>query len=239
MSAPTIGATMNTQSWASASPPPKIAVAIERAGLSDALLIGIATRWNSVSDEADRDRREPAGSAAVGDAEDDPHEERGDHDLGDEHRRRGRSRRASARRSRWRRSRRPAASARKPSLPDGDREQHEGRERATEDLRDGVGSDIPPGEATGCRGTDAHRRVEVSARDVADRVGGRDDRETDREGDREQRRSSAPRTAPCRSTPNTSTKVPNNSAMSRLVRDGAASTVSAMSTPGLRTSAMR
>src|SRR5215831_20862080 len=41
---PTIGATQNSHTQESAMPPPKIAVAVERAGLTDALLIGMATR---------------------------------------------------------------------------------------------------------------------------------------------------------------------------------------------------
>src|SRR6516165_2889583 len=41
---PTIGATQNSQRQDSETPPPKIAVAVERAGLTDALLIGMATR---------------------------------------------------------------------------------------------------------------------------------------------------------------------------------------------------
>ena len=41
---PMIGANQNSHKEESAMPPPKIAVAVERAGLTDALLIGMATR---------------------------------------------------------------------------------------------------------------------------------------------------------------------------------------------------
>jgi len=44
MTPPTIGATQNSQSDPSATPPPKMAVAVERAGFTDALSTGMATR---------------------------------------------------------------------------------------------------------------------------------------------------------------------------------------------------
>jgi len=49
MTPPTIGATQNSQSDDSAAPPPKIAVAVERAGLTEALETGIAARWMNTS----------------------------------------------------------------------------------------------------------------------------------------------------------------------------------------------
>ena len=49
MTPPTIGATQNSQSDPSATPPPKMAVAVERAGFTDALSTGMATRWMKVS----------------------------------------------------------------------------------------------------------------------------------------------------------------------------------------------
>jgi hypothetical protein len=49
MMPPTIGATQNSQSEPSATPPPKMAVAVERAGFTDALSTGMATRWMKVS----------------------------------------------------------------------------------------------------------------------------------------------------------------------------------------------
>ena len=45
MAAPTIGATMNSHSWASAGPPAKIATAIERAGFTEVLVTGMLMRW--------------------------------------------------------------------------------------------------------------------------------------------------------------------------------------------------
>ena len=49
----------------SASAPPKIAVAVERAGLSDAFDTGIATRWNSVSASPIAIGANPAGQFFV------------------------------------------------------------------------------------------------------------------------------------------------------------------------------
>jgi hypothetical protein len=49
MTPPTIGATQNSQSDPSATPPPKMAVAVERAGFTEALSTGMATRWMKVS----------------------------------------------------------------------------------------------------------------------------------------------------------------------------------------------
>jgi hypothetical protein len=48
MTPPTIGATQNSQSDPSATPPPKMAVAVERAGFTDALSTGMATKWIKV-----------------------------------------------------------------------------------------------------------------------------------------------------------------------------------------------
>ena len=44
------GATMNSHSWAMASPPANSAGPIDRAGFTDVLVIGIDTRWISVSE---------------------------------------------------------------------------------------------------------------------------------------------------------------------------------------------
>ena len=84
---PRCGATQNSHSCAerrrrrrsSAGP-------VERAGFTEVLVTGMLTRWISVSDEADRERREAAGRPRVGGAEDHEQEERGEHDL-DEQRR--------------------------------------------------------------------------------------------------------------------------------------------------------
>src|SRR5687767_7493781 len=59
---PTIGATQKSQRSLSASAPPKIAVAVERAGLSEAFETGIATRWNSVSASPIAIGAKPAGA---------------------------------------------------------------------------------------------------------------------------------------------------------------------------------
>src|SRR6185437_7036939 len=62
---PTIGATQNSQSEPQASAPPKIAVAVERAGLTDALETGIATRWITVRNRPIAIGAKPAGQFAV------------------------------------------------------------------------------------------------------------------------------------------------------------------------------
>ena len=49
MTPPRIGATQNSQSEFQACGPAKIAVAVERAGLSDAFDTGIAIKWNKIS----------------------------------------------------------------------------------------------------------------------------------------------------------------------------------------------
>ena len=60
-----IGATQNSHRHCSASAPPKIAVAVERAGLSEAFETGIATRWNSVSASPIAIGAKPAGQFLV------------------------------------------------------------------------------------------------------------------------------------------------------------------------------
>src|ERR1051325_5926875 len=62
---PTIGATQNSQSDCNASAPPKIAVAVERAGLSEAFETGMATRWNRVSASPMAIGAKPAGQFLV------------------------------------------------------------------------------------------------------------------------------------------------------------------------------
>src|ERR1041385_2171477 len=61
MAPPTMGATQNSQSEPQASAPPKIAVAVERAGLSEAFDTGIATRWNRVNASPIAIGAKPAG----------------------------------------------------------------------------------------------------------------------------------------------------------------------------------
>ena len=46
--APAIGATMKTQTWEIGTLPPKIAVAIERAGFTEVLSTGMLIRWIKV-----------------------------------------------------------------------------------------------------------------------------------------------------------------------------------------------
>src|SRR6185369_15999746 len=62
---PTIGATQNSQSDPQASAPPKIAVAVERAGLTDAFDTGMATRWMTVRNSPIAIGAKPAGQFLV------------------------------------------------------------------------------------------------------------------------------------------------------------------------------
>src|SRR5262245_19853852 len=59
---PSIGATQNNHRALSARAPPKIAVAVDRAGLREAFDIGIATRWNMVSARPIAIGANPAGA---------------------------------------------------------------------------------------------------------------------------------------------------------------------------------
>src|SRR5262245_66036225 len=59
---PSIGATQNNHRALIAREPPKIAVAVERAGLREAFDIGIATRWNMVSARPMAIGANPAGA---------------------------------------------------------------------------------------------------------------------------------------------------------------------------------
>src|ERR1051325_5830760 len=65
MMPPTIGATQNSQSEPQASAPPKITVAVERAGLTEALETGIATRWMTVRNRPIAIGANPAGQFFV------------------------------------------------------------------------------------------------------------------------------------------------------------------------------
>src|SRR5436853_5262239 len=62
---PTIGATQNSHREDSASVPPKIAVAVERAGFTDAFDTGIATRWMTVRNRPIAIGANPAGQFLV------------------------------------------------------------------------------------------------------------------------------------------------------------------------------
>ena len=75
--APTIGATQNSQSCASAQPPTNSATPVLRAGFTEVLVTGMLIRWIRVSAEADGDRREALRRALVGRAEDDEQEHHG------------------------------------------------------------------------------------------------------------------------------------------------------------------
>src|SRR5690606_37284972 len=62
MSAPTIGATQNSHSWPGAPPPLKNATAVDRAGFTDVLVMGMEMRWISVSVRPMAARAKPTGA---------------------------------------------------------------------------------------------------------------------------------------------------------------------------------
>ena len=59
---PTIGNTMNTQSWLSAQSPTNSAGASERAGFTEVLVTGMLIRWMSVSVRPMASGARPAGA---------------------------------------------------------------------------------------------------------------------------------------------------------------------------------
>lgn len=180
-----IGKTMKTHTCASQSPPPKIAVAMERAGLIEALSIGIAMSSRSVSVPPMAMGAKPA-AARVGDPEDDEQEDGGDDDL--DHDRRDETEPA------WRELTETVGDE---STGDGRVEeavrptsgQAEDRERP-EECTDQLGDDERPGraprESTGSRESERHSRVEVSTGDGAEGVGADRDREAERDRDTEE-----------------------------------------------------
>ncbi len=64
-SAPTIGATQNSQSCDSAQPPTKSAGPVLRAGLTDVLVTGMLIRWISVSARPIASPAKPTGARCV------------------------------------------------------------------------------------------------------------------------------------------------------------------------------
>lgn len=148
MSPPTRGNTRKTQSCASASPPPKIADAIDRAGFTDVLSTGIVTRWMSV--RVRPIARPASGVAARGvrDAEDDEHEERREQHLDDD---RAEDAEAARRELAEPVAREPALLGRgEPSVAGRADEHDDARRRdAADDLRDDVAGDAAPREPAG------------------------------------------------------------------------------------------
>ena len=65
MTAPTIGATQNSQSCCRAQPPTNSAGPVERAGLTEVLVTGIEIRWIRVSARPMAIGAKPAGTRPV------------------------------------------------------------------------------------------------------------------------------------------------------------------------------
>ena len=78
---------MNTHSCFSAHACWKIAVARLRAGFTDVLSTGIVIRWIEREHQADGDAGEAGRHRLAARARDHEHEQRGEHDLGEDHRR--------------------------------------------------------------------------------------------------------------------------------------------------------
>ena len=81
MTAPMIGASQNSQSWATYSPPANSAGPVLRAGLTEVLVTGIETRWISVRARPIGMPAKPDRGALRGGADDDEQEEEGHQDL--------------------------------------------------------------------------------------------------------------------------------------------------------------
>ena len=133
--------------------------------------------------EADGDGGEALRRAPIGDAEDHQHEDRREDDLGHQ-----------ARTEVEQGGRVIAVAVRsEPTggegvlglapLVDGDEPQDAGRGDGRDGLGDDVGDGVLPREALGRRQPDGHRRVEVPARDVAERVHAAEHRETEGQRD--------------------------------------------------------
>ena len=122
--------------------PLKNATPVERAGLTEVLVIGMDTRWISVSASPMAIGAKPAGPG-VGGAQDDVEEERGEEHLGARAPRAASTRRASGRRSRWWRSRR----GRRSRAPLAMTNRARPRPAAGDDLGDDVGRHVRHGSA--------------------------------------------------------------------------------------------
>ena len=148
-----------------------------RAGFSDAPVIGPTTMMIAIDDAADDEAGEVAGRARVDDPEDREHQHERADALGED--RRGPGRRVLVERR----------------LAHAEVDRRCGRRRAqmpsapmhgADDLRGPVGRDLAPGEALGDGERERDRGVDVTARDLADRVDERRDDQPEGERDAEQ-----------------------------------------------------
>ena len=172
---------MNSQTWASGSPPANSAGPSERAGLTEVPVSGMPTRCTAVSARPIASPAKPGRGGPAGDQQDHRHEDEGEQHLEDE----------------------GAAQADGGAVV-------VGAERAglVGDVAEAAGQQLQDrraGDAAGELGdpvvgrlgrrhalreqhAEGDRRVDVAAGDRADRVGQREQRQAEREGDAERRR---------------------------------------------------
>ncbi len=132
--------------------------------------------------QADGNGREPDRRLAVGRPHDDEQEHHGEHHLGDE----AGDQAVLAGRVRAVAVGGKALGEIEPRGTDRDGVEGCGGDDGADDLRDGVGQDVLPGEAAACRQANRDGRVEVTARDVADGIGHREHRQAEGERHAEQ-----------------------------------------------------
>lgn len=128
--------------------------------------------------EADRDGSEALGRPFVGGSEDDEEEKEGHYDFSDE----GRDHRVSAGGMLAKAVRGEAAFGREAFLAARDEVEHRGPGDPAENLGDEVGNHLRLRVTPRDDEPDSDRRIEVASRDVADRVGHRQDGETEGQG---------------------------------------------------------
>ncbi len=179
MRAPTIGATIKTQSWLRAAPPAKRAGAIERAGLTEVLVTGIEMRWITVSVRPMARGAKTLGGEGVGGAEDDDHEHGGEDELGDE----GGGEAEVLGGVGAVAVCGEAGGGVEAGSAGGDGVEDGGAGDATDELGGDVGRDVLPGQTAGDGEAEADGGVEVATGDVAEPVGHGGDGEAEGEGD--------------------------------------------------------
>src|SRR5947207_751124 len=167
---PRIGASQNSQSCASAHPPTSKAGPVLRAGFTEVLVTGMLIRWIRVRVRPIASGAKPDG-ARVSVAHDDKQEAGGEHEFADEAGNQG----IAARRML------AVAVAGKSSgeiealFSTGDYIEHERGDNRAGQLSQDVGQQLAGRSAAAGEQADRNRRVEMSARDAADRIGHRHD----------------------------------------------------------------
>ena len=179
IAAPSSGARTKSHSWTIASVPAKTPTPIERAGLTEVPVSGIASEVEHRERQADRERAERDVDlvARVGDGEDDPHEDGGHQQLEQQG---GPPGEAGA----------LVAEEVLAHVALGDEaleavaeaEEHGAGEQGAEQLRGHVDADLAPRQAPAQDGAERHGRVEVTAGDATHGVGHHQHGETEGQG---------------------------------------------------------